>query len=198
MDRLPTLKNAAALAPLTVAAIVGVGCDESEPAVAPGSRVVAVAAEEPAVEDICEVRPRNRTLQLPGNSEPTTLSQLGGLQWVNVWATWCRPCVEELPLIAEWETQLAAQGIDVDITFVSADSDEEALARFRGSHPDLDLSRRLDDAATVRTWADQMGLDEGAPLPIHVWSKGISVGCARAAAIQADDYEAVRSMLRTL
>src|SRR5262245_36951495 len=27
-------------------------------------------------------------------------------RWVNVWATWCKPCVEEMPRLAKWREKL--------------------------------------------------------------------------------------------
>lgn len=39
---------------------------------------------------------------------------------VNFWATWCKPCVEELPLLARWQKQFGAKGLV--IMPVSADT----------------------------------------------------------------------------
>jgi thiol-disulfide isomerase/thioredoxin len=40
---------------------------------------------------------------------------------VNVWATWCGPCREELPALVKLQRETAGQGID--IVLVSADTD---------------------------------------------------------------------------
>ena len=40
---------------------------------------------------------------------------------VNVWALWCKPCVEEFPMI----TKLQKEKNDLEIIFVSADFQEQ-------------------------------------------------------------------------
>ncbi|MGC1241103.1 MAG: TlpA disulfide reductase family protein [Chryseosolibacter sp.] len=43
----------------------------------------------------------------------------GKIHVINFWATWCGPCVEELPLFEK----LATERADVDVTLVSLDLD---------------------------------------------------------------------------
>lgn len=52
-------------------------------------------------------------------------SQVKGVL-VNVWATFCHPCKEEMPLLLELRRRYAARGLDV--WFVSVDSHEQAQA----------------------------------------------------------------------
>lgn len=44
---------------------------------------------------------------------------------INVWSTWCLPCVEEFPYIVKLEKQYDAK--DLDVVFLSTDWDENAL-----------------------------------------------------------------------
>ena len=44
---------------------------------------------------------------------------------INVWSTWCLPCVEEFPYIVNLEKQYDAK--DLDVVFLSTDWDENAL-----------------------------------------------------------------------
>ena len=48
--------------------------------------------------------------------------------FINVWATWCRPCVQEMPTIAAAMRQL--EGSDVAFLFASPEEAEE-ITRFR-------------------------------------------------------------------
>lgn len=37
----------------------------------------------------------------------------GGVKVINFWATWCKPCIEELGYFEEVNSQYAARGVDV-------------------------------------------------------------------------------------
>lgn len=45
---------------------------------------------------------------------------------VNVWATWCAPCVEEMPYLARLEREYGQRGLR--LVLVSADFEEQAEA----------------------------------------------------------------------
>lgn len=51
----------------------------------------------------------------------------GGVTLVNVWATWCEPCKEEIPALDSLYRQLASRGFR--IAAVSVDSDDSAHVR---------------------------------------------------------------------
>jgi len=62
-----------------------------------------------------------------------TLSQYRGQVVVlNFWATWCAPCVEELPSLVEMQRRLKAKGVIV--LAVSVDVDESAYRKFVKDH----------------------------------------------------------------
>jgi peroxiredoxin len=62
-----------------------------------------------------------------------TLSQYRGQVVVlNFWATWCPPCIEELPSLVEMQRRLRAKGVIV--LAVSVDVDESAYRRFVKDH----------------------------------------------------------------
>ena len=54
-----------------------------------------------------------------------TLSQLKGQVVVlNFWATWCPPCIEEMPSLVQMQQQLKAKGVTVFAVSVDADASE--------------------------------------------------------------------------
>ncbi len=62
-----------------------------------------------------------------------TLSQLRGQVVVlNFWATWCPPCVEEMPSLVEMQRRFKAKGVTV--LAVSVDVDEGAYRQFVKDH----------------------------------------------------------------
>jgi peroxiredoxin len=62
-----------------------------------------------------------------------TLSQMRGQVVVlNFWATWCPPCVEEMPSLVEMQRRMKAKGVTV--VAVSIDVDENAYHQFVKDH----------------------------------------------------------------
>jgi cytochrome c biogenesis protein CcmG, thiol:disulfide interchange protein DsbE len=62
-----------------------------------------------------------------------TLSQFHGQVLVlNFWATWCAPCVEEIPSLVEMQRRMKAKGVTV--LAVSVDVDESAYKQFVKDH----------------------------------------------------------------
>ena len=62
-----------------------------------------------------------------------TLSQYRGQVIVlNFWATWCPPCVEEMPSLVEMQRRMKAKGVTV--LAVSVDVDESAYKQFLKDH----------------------------------------------------------------
>ena len=116
--------------------------------------------------------------------------------WLNLWATWCKPCIEEMPMIASWQQKLAAEGKAIDVQFVSVDEDAAAVPAFRAQHPNAPASLHIADPKALAPLISELGLDSGAGLPIHVFvEKGSRVRCVRAGAVTESHYAIVASML---
>lgn len=49
---------------------------------------------------------------------------------LNLWATWCPPCLEEMPSLADLAANEELQGRDITILCVSTDQSAESLRRF--------------------------------------------------------------------
>ena len=76
---------------------------------------------------------------------------LGALQGkavlVDIWASWCAPCMEEMPLLDDMATRLKKNG--VVIIAVSVDEDKESANTFLGSRPSWSLTVAHDPEGKV-------------------------------------------------
>jgi thiol-disulfide isomerase/thioredoxin len=98
---------------LVVAVAVVVGCGgEPRPLVAVGS---------PA--------PRYATTTLAGDSV-TTSSLAGKVVLLNIWATWCAPCRQEIPYLESLYDRHRRDGLEVIGVSVDARGEDEAIEAF--------------------------------------------------------------------
>jgi thiol-disulfide isomerase/thioredoxin len=51
----------------------------------------------------------------------------GKMIFVNFWATWCRPCIQEMPSIAALQTQMTGKNIEF---FFASDEEVEKIRKF--------------------------------------------------------------------
>jgi thiol-disulfide isomerase/thioredoxin len=120
----------------------------------------------------------------------------GSWKWVNLWATWCHPCVDEIPLLARWKTSLEKDGIPVDLEMWSVDEDQTALTSWlqKTAMPGhVRWVRSPDDLPAV---LEGIGADKGAAIPIHVLIDGNgNLRCLRVGAVHDEDYGAIKSIL---
>jgi thiol-disulfide isomerase/thioredoxin len=91
----------------------------------------------------------------------------GKWTWINVWAGWCEPCVEEIPLLHSWETKLADR---LRVVFVSFVDDPRLAERFLKSQPKTGVRRsyHLLDLERRRSWLQSLGLADNALLPVQI------------------------------
>ena len=62
-----------------------------------------------------------------------SLNELRGkIVVLNFWATWCPPCVEEMPSLVKMQQKMKPKGVEV--VAVSVDADEGAYRRFLKDH----------------------------------------------------------------
>src|SRR5580658_3995032 len=67
------------------------------------------------------------------SNRTVTLSQLKGQVVVlNFWATWCPPCIEEMPSLVQMQERMKSKGVTV--LAVSIDVDENAYRKFLTQH----------------------------------------------------------------
>jgi len=198
VDRLPALTLALRLACSAVA--LTSACDNSKSA-PPPSRVVAVsqAKTQADTHELCDVLKTPE--QALSFSYPALLSEppkpsRAGWRWINVWATWCPPCTEELPLIARLRDTLKKEGIAVELSLLSVDQTPEAVTAFAAKHPEVNGTLQVKDTAALEAWLPKVGLDSGATLPIHLFlDPHDRVRCARTGALKESDLGMLRRLL---
>jgi thiol-disulfide isomerase/thioredoxin len=78
----------------------------------------------------------NHDLHLVGaDGKPVLLGPYLGerLTYVNLWATWCKPCRQELPLLSRWHARYRARGFRV--IGISLDEDRGQVEAFLRKTP---------------------------------------------------------------
>lgn len=59
-----------------------------------------------------------------------------GLVIVNLWATWCKPCLEEMPVLKK----IADENEEIPLVFLSIDKDSAELQSYLSHHPINDIT----------------------------------------------------------
>lgn len=118
----PAPRLRAAEVPLSALPLTGTRLDERQapsPPSAPSAPSVAVGTPAPA-------------LQAVGlDGAPTTLSALRGrVVLVNLWAIWCEPCRQELPVLASLHERDAARGLSIVAINVDRKRTRDEIADF--------------------------------------------------------------------
>jgi len=187
--------------------LAALACDDKRTAQVASSRYEAVkAAPDPAATRWCDTSfsgaaPRLTLPPLaapkPGAS-PVALPK-GKRVWVNLWATWCQPCLREMPLLLKWRDDLRKDGVDVDVLFLSLDEDASAYDNFLAQRKDI-ASAKVARAASqhdYEAWAKAFMKDPATPIPIHMLATADgSLRCIRSGSLREGDYPAAKSVLR--
>lgn len=199
LSRIATLLACAALA----------ACDEQPAPKAASGRFAAVKADAAqaagAAAQFCDqsfpaAGSRARAFALPparaiDGHTPPAAPAASSWRWVNLWATWCKPCVEEFPLLARWQETLGKDGLPLALELVSIDDDGPALAKWvrRPMPGRVHWLRSQDDLPALLA---SLGLDASSAIPIHalVDSAG-HLRCVRVGAVREGDYAAIRAIL---
>lgn len=119
-----------------------------------------------------------------------------GWKWVNLWATWCLPCVEEMRLLARWQRSLAQDGIEIDLQLWSVDEDQTALATYLEANPVPGRVRWLRSQADLPAALAMLGADPTAGVPVHALiDPAGNLRCLRVGAVHDEDYGAVKTLV---
>lgn len=104
-----------------VAALGAMACGGANEA-APPRAAVAVGAPVPAYE-----------AQLQDGTPVTLAGQQGRVVLVNIWATWCKPCRQEIPALETLHQRHEAQGLLIAGVSIDVDDDRAKVTDFARS-----------------------------------------------------------------
>lgn len=94
-------------------------------------------------------------------------------QLINIWATWCAPCVKELPTLQALAENLKGHSIMVKAVSVDFDTNPDRLTKFMAKNNLPITSIYYDPAGTFRSWADKNEFtSRGLPATILVRPNG--------------------------
>jgi len=123
----------------------------------------------------------------------------GKWTWVNLWAAWCVPCKEEMPILKQWEQKLASERTPLRLTFVSLDDDERQLKSFLGPQAPGGLTGTywLKDGKEREEWLKEAGFNGEPELPAHLLvDPAGNVRCKVQGAIEDRDFSELVKIVR--
>ncbi len=144
------------------------------PATLPPPREPAATRDAPAG-PLCDRAPddsRAEVLSLPPGPtlRPGPRVNDPAWTWVNLWAAWCKPCKEEMPLLSAWASRLRERGAPLRVLFLSVDDDERQLDRFMGDQGRTlpDEFRWVRDESARSRFYRALGIADPPTLPVQV------------------------------
>ena len=204
MDRLQVVSRFSLL--LAVGGLVA--CPAAEKAPAPQTRYQAVKAA-PAVKGApdqwCDLEFAAGTgarLELPPATparKPVRPMLAQSWVWLNLWATWCKPCLREMPVLLGWRDRLRQEGVALDVWFLSLDEDAAELATFLAAHPEVAPapSLRVSSPDGFKKWASTYLFDAAAQIPVHLLAApGGRIRCIHNGSLNEADYPTLAAWLR--
>ena len=129
----------------------------------------------------------------------TSLNLSGRWAWINVWATFCAPCLREMDMLMKWRGQLAATVAPVDLLLVSVDEGMDDVKAYLARQPGVRalpnyLAR---ERGPLESALKPLGLGSLDSIPMHLFvAPDGKVRCVRAGALNDDDFPLVRGLVR--
>ncbi|MEZ0314366.1 MAG: TlpA family protein disulfide reductase [Myxococcota bacterium] len=159
--------------------------------------MAAATTKKSVTADFCDVHSEGAeapSFSYPELAEPAPTPSRAW-RWINVWATWCAPCVAEMPLLERWRQRLGQQGKAVDLVYLSVDDDAAAVAAFRETNG-VGRGPRVRAMDALTPWLTMLGLDSAASIPIHIFvDPNGKVRCVRRGALEAHHFDDVAQLV---
>ncbi len=154
---------------------------------APGSGAMAT----PSTDDLLGQRRPDFTLRNTEGIEVSADDFDGAVLLVNFWATWCSPCVEEMPMLSGLQQKYAGEGVKIiGIALDDADRAREFAADLSIKYPVL--VGQADVVLTSRRFGNTTGM---LPFSVLVDANGI-IRWTRLGALTREELEKQIQALR--
>jgi cytochrome c biogenesis protein CcmG, thiol:disulfide interchange protein DsbE len=128
-----------ALSPISLAVVLVLGALIALLAYGLSSNEPDRSVEESLSRGEAEPAPHLELPRLSGTGTGSLADYRGKVVVLNVWASWCKPCRDESPLLQRWHTRMAAKGgmvLGVDVLDVDSDA-RDFVREFRLTYPQL-------------------------------------------------------------
>ena len=125
----------------------------------------------------------------------------GAWVWLNVWATWCKACVEELPLLRAWQAEVGGSA-RLSLLLMSVDAERAPVEPFllalgvAGPAPTTWGSLWLPPGPARGAWLDRRGFSPALTLPLHaLYDPDGRLRCLREGAVEPALLPALKSLM---
>jgi len=119
----------------------------------------------------------------------------GAWRWVNYWATWCVPCLEEMPLLGRWRDALVKEGTPLSLELWSVDEDEAKL-RKRVAQGMPGAVSWVTGPQALADYLGKLGMSPDSMLPIQMLvDPNDKLRCVRVGAVSAEHYPTIRRLM---
>ncbi|MCA9555162.1 MAG: hypothetical protein KC933_34340 [Myxococcales bacterium] len=119
--------------------------------------------------------------------------------WVNLWASWCGPCVEELPLLSNWKAALQKEGVPLKVELWSIDSEADAMKGALAERPYPGAVHWLRSEEDLPGLLGSLGLPEDAAIPVHgLVDPSGHLRCVRVGKVGAANYPSIKTIVSEL
>jgi cytochrome c biogenesis protein CcmG, thiol:disulfide interchange protein DsbE len=145
----------------------------------------------PRAPEVGSLAPEYSSVTLDG--QPVALEDLRGkVVLLNVWATWCAPCREEVPALQELYESYGPQGLEVVGVSVDAPGEQETIRRFVREF-DVTYPIWFDEAGTVAPTFRTIGV----PSTFLIDREGV-ITWKHLGPVHADDPNLIRALRESL
>jgi len=119
-----------------------------------------------------------------------------GWRWVNFWATWCAPCLEEMPMLGKWRDALNKEGVAFDLELWSVDEDEAKL-RERVAQGLPAPVTWVESPEALSAYLGKLGMNPDSMLPVQMLvDPKDNLRCVRVGSVHDNDWGTVKKLIR--